>query len=105
MFHILCGFFPFNWQMVDKHSQFDGISSNPIKKTAPWWCKTWIPIHKLARPSGFRHDRLENVGWPLGRRLLVRMAVRGEATSIGTPASHGSMETQVIFILFLVGFL
>ncbi len=26
--------------------------------------------------------------------------VRGETTSIGTPASHGSMETQVMFILF-----
>ena len=26
--------FPFNWQMVDKHSQFDGLSSNPIKKNS-----------------------------------------------------------------------
>ena len=84
----------------------NSMGSLPIPSNrAPWWCKTWIPIHKLARPGGFRHDRLENVGWPLGRRLLVRMVDRGEATSIGTHASHGSMETQVIFILFPVGFL
>lgn len=105
MFHILCGFFPFNWQMVDKHSQFDGLSLPiPSKKQHHGDAKLGL-IHKLARPGGFRHDRLENVGWPLGRRLLVRMVVRGAATCIGTPASHGSMETQVIFILFPVGFL